>query len=73
MSKKKAQTVVNKFYDEFGVSLVAYQLGELNHMKELLDEFLEQEVETEDLADPDDQRDTYGLDEIEAAEEEEVW
>lgn len=54
MSVKKAQNIVNQVEDRLGISLVSYQNNELEWLKDQLESFLEQEVETEELADPSD-------------------
>lgn len=64
MSKSKAQKIVNQVDDEFGISLVMYQNSELEALKDKIEEFLELNVPTEELADADDRRDEFGLDEI---------
>lgn len=71
MSIKKAQKIVKDVYEELDINLVAFQVSNLQFLKDKLEDFLEQEVETEDLADPDEPSDDFGLDEIEEDEGEE--
>ena len=54
MSIKKAQNIVNQVQDRLGISMVAYQNSELEWLKNQLEKFLDLEVETEELSDPDD-------------------
>ena len=54
MSIKKAQNIVNQVQDRLGISMVAYQNNELEWLKNQLEEFLDLEIETEELSDPDD-------------------
>ena len=71
MSVKKAQKIVNDVHGELDINLVSFQLSDLQFLKDKLEDFLEQEVEIEDLADPDAPNDEFGLDEVEDAEDEE--
>lgn len=72
MSLKKAQKIVNKLDGEFGIFLTSYQFSEVERISELLNQFVELGVDIDDLADADDQKDVFGLDEIEEEEEDEV-
>jgi hypothetical protein len=54
MSIKKAQKIVNEVDHELGISLVAYQNNDLEFLKKKLEDFLELEIETEELQDADD-------------------
>jgi len=71
MSVKKAQKIVKDVYDELDINLVSFQVSDIQFLKDKLEDFLEQEVETEDLADPDEPNDDFGLDAIEEDEGEE--
>lgn len=71
MSVKKAQKIANKLDEEFGIFLTQYQVSDVEAIRDLLDDFLDTGAETDDLADADDQKDVFGLDEIEDAEDEE--
>lgn len=70
MSIKKAQKIANKLDEEFGIFLTSYQLSEIERINALLTQFVDLGVETEDLADADDQKDVFGLDEIDEDEDE---
>lgn len=67
MSIKKAQNIVNQVEDRMGISLVSYQNNEVEWLKEQLEDFLNLEIETDDLSDPDD---LYVEDEDDEAEHE---
>jgi hypothetical protein len=54
MSVKKAQGIVNEVEDRLGVSLVSYQNNEIEWLKSQLEEFLDLEIETDELSDPED-------------------
>jgi len=54
MSLKKAQKIVNELDDKFGINALGYQNSELEIIKDMLDNFLELGVETEDLQEPED-------------------
>lgn len=54
MSNSKAQKIVNEVQDRLGVSLVSYQNSDLEFLKERLEAFLDLEVDTEELTDPED-------------------
>ena len=54
MSVKQAQKIVNHVDDEFGITLVAYTNAEIEAIRNRLSEFLELEVSTDDLTDPED-------------------
>jgi hypothetical protein len=53
MSIKKAQKIVNELEEKFGFLTLSYQNSELEVIKDLLDKFLELDIETEDLDDPE--------------------
>jgi hypothetical protein len=65
MSLNKAQRIVNQLYERYGIDMVAYQTDELSHLKEQLEEFLDLEVDTDELAAPEDAE--VDLDELEAS------
>ena len=69
MSIKKAQAIVDEVYEATGVSLVSYQLSDLNFLKEKLEDFIELEIETEDLDDPEDSVSGFSLDDPESLDE----
>lgn len=69
LSQKKAQKIVNKLDSDYGIFLTSYTLSEVEEIATLIDEFTNLGVETEDLADADDQKDVFGLDEIEEDDE----
>jgi hypothetical protein len=54
MSVKKAQQIANELEQELGFSLVSYQNADLEFMKNKIEEFLDLEIDTEELEDPDD-------------------
>ena len=54
MSVKKAQSIVNDVVDRLGITLVAFQNSEIEWLKNQLEEFLELEIETDELEDPED-------------------
>jgi hypothetical protein len=54
MSVKKAQAIVNEVQDRLGFSLVSCQTNELEWLKDKLETFLDLEIETDELSDPDD-------------------
>jgi hypothetical protein len=54
MSVKKAQGIVNEIENRLGVSLVSYQNNEIEWLKSQLEEFLDLEIETDELSDPED-------------------
>jgi len=54
MPIKDAQKIVNRVHDRMSMSLVTYQRDELAWLKDQLENFLDTEVETEELSDPDD-------------------
>lgn len=51
---KKAQKIVNKVEAELGISLVAYEITELEFLKTQIDELLDLEVDMDELHDADD-------------------
>lgn len=53
MALKRAQEIVNELDSEYGLFLVAFETGELEHIKGLLEEFLDLEVDPAELSDPD--------------------
>lgn len=53
MSIKKAQGIANRIQDRMTFNLVAYQRDELEWLKAQLEEFLDTEIEPEELTDPD--------------------
>lgn len=53
MSLKKAQKIVNDVEEELGISLVVYQNHDLEYLKKKLEEFLDLDVDTEELSDPE--------------------
>lgn len=55
MSMKKAQGIANQIADRIGLSLVSFTNDELEWLKNELEEFLDLEVETGELCDPEDQ------------------
>lgn len=55
MSTKKAQSIANQIADRIGLSLVAFTNDELEWLNHELEEFLDLEVDTGELADPEDQ------------------
>ena len=54
MSVKKAQSIVNEVETRLGITLVTYQNSELEWFKSQLEEFLDLEIETDELSDPED-------------------
>jgi hypothetical protein len=54
MSVKKAQEIANVLDRDLGFSLTSYQNNDLEFLKAKLEEFLDLEIETEELQDPDD-------------------
>lgn len=54
MSVNKAQRIVNEINERMGISLVSYQNHELHWLKSQIDDFLDLEIETEELQDPED-------------------
>jgi hypothetical protein len=54
MSVKKAQEIANVLDRDLGFPLVAYQNNDLEFLKAKLEEFLDLEIETEELEEPDD-------------------
>ena len=71
MSIKKAQKIVNDIHSELDINLVQFEISDLQFLKTKLEDFLEQEVEIENLADPSEPDDSFGLDDVEDAEDEE--
>lgn len=71
MSVKKAQAIANSLEDQFGFFLVQHQNSELELLRNMIDEFLELGVETEELEDPEDvdQEDELNFDDDEESEE----
>lgn len=53
MSVKKAQAIVNKVEEELGFTMTMYQNSDLEYLKTKLEEFLELDIETEELQDPE--------------------
>ena len=51
MSVRKAQSIVNEVDGNMGISLVAFRLDELEYLKSKLEEFLELEIDTDELQD----------------------
>lgn len=60
MSHREAQKIVNEVDAELGISLVAYQRHELEFLKNRLEEFLDLDVDVDELSDADDYRDEFG-------------
>ena len=54
MSVKKAQKIVNEVEVRLGLTLTAYQNNEIEWLKDQLEEFLDLEIETDELSDPED-------------------
>lgn len=54
MSVKKAQKIVNEIEDRLGITMTAYNNSELEWLKSELENFLDLEIETDELSDPDD-------------------
>jgi len=54
MSVKKAQSIVNEVEDRLGITLVSFQNSEIEWLKAQLEEFLDLEIETDELEDPED-------------------
>ena len=54
MSVKKAQGIVNEVDNRLGITLVSYQNNEIEWLKSQLEEFLDLEIETDELSDPED-------------------
>lgn len=71
MSLKKAQKIAEDVNNEIGFNLVKLPVADLQYLKDKLEDFLELEVETEDLVDPDEPNDDNFLDEVSDDEEEE--
>jgi hypothetical protein len=57
MSVNKAQEIANVLDRNLGFSLTSYTNSDIEFLKTKLEEFLELEVETEELEEPDDDRD----------------
>lgn len=55
MSIKKAQNIVNQVEDRLGISLVSYENHDLEWLKDKLESFLELEIATDELSDPQDE------------------
>ena len=51
---KKAQKIVNEVDGELGISLVAYEISELEFLRSKIDALLDLGVEMDDLHDADD-------------------
>jgi hypothetical protein len=51
---KKAQKIVNEVDHELGISLVAYEISELEFLKAKIDAILDLEVDMDELHDADD-------------------
>ena len=60
MSVKKAQSIVNEVQDRLGITLVSFQNNEIEWLKAQLEDFLDLEIETDELEDADDVGDDYG-------------
>ena len=64
MSVKEAQGIVNQIEERTGISLVSFNNGELEWLKDQLEEFLDLEIDTDELMDPSDveceDSDAYG-------------
>ena len=54
MSIKKAQKIVYELDEELGIFLTQYQRSELEYLKSKLEEFLDLEIDMDDLQDADD-------------------
>jgi len=54
VSVKKAQKIVNEVEVRLGLTLTAYQNNEIEWLKDQLEEFLDLEIETDELSDPED-------------------
>ena len=67
MSIKKAQSIANQLYARYGLDLVAYQNDEITQLKDQLEEFVELEVDTDELEVPEDCADD--LEDLEADED----
>jgi len=52
MSVKKAQSIVNEVEDRLGITLVSFQNSEIEWLKAQLEDFLDLEIETDELEDP---------------------
>jgi hypothetical protein len=61
-SVKKAQKIANQLDEELGFSLTSYQRNDLDFLRNKLEEFLDLEVETEELSDPEELASDDGLD-----------
>lgn len=66
MSIKKAQKIANLIESELSINLTSFTNQELELLKSRLEEFLELEVETDELSDPEDD---LSFDEDDADEE----
>lgn len=62
MSVRKAQSIVNEVDGNMGISLVAFRLDELEYLKSKLEEFLELEIDTDELQDSET---TFDLEDLE--------
>jgi hypothetical protein len=51
MSVKKAQKIVNDVDSELGINFAGYQNSDLEFLKKKLEEFLDLEIDTEELED----------------------
>jgi hypothetical protein len=54
MSVKNAQGIANQIQDRLGISIVSFSNPELEWFKAELESFLDLEVDTDELADPED-------------------
>jgi hypothetical protein len=70
---KKAQSIANRIQDRVAFNVVAYQRDEIEWLKTQLEDFLDTEIETEELTDPDEIDAFEGLSEEENDEEHEAY
>jgi membrane protease subunit (stomatin/prohibitin family) len=67
VSVKKAQIIVNEVYTRYGIDLVGFQTDEITHLKDQLEDLIDQEVDMDELATPEDCE--VDLDELEEEDE----
>lgn len=70
MSIKKAQEIANVLDRELGFSLTSYQNNDVEFLKTKLEEFLDLEVSTDELEEPDDSFDDVMESDFDDAESE---
>lgn len=70
MSLKKAQKIADEIETATGINLASYQNDDLHFLKDKLEEFLDLDIETDDLEGFEELSDNFELDDPEEIDEE---